>query len=63
MKIDTKNIPIYYLNPDSIDFSHRRQNMEILLPSLGMSYERIASNDLSEQRIVRVCIGQTNLIN
>jgi hypothetical protein len=63
MKIDTKNIPIYYLNPDSSDFAYRRQNMEVLLPLLGMSYERIPSNDLSDQRIVRVCVGQNNLIN
>lgn len=63
MKINSKNIPIYYLNPDSSDFDYRRQNMEKLLPSLEMSYERFPSNDTSTERIVRVCVGQTNLFN
>lgn len=62
MIIKTLDIPVYYLNPDSPIFASKRSNMENLLSSIGFKYFRFPSNYESDTRIVRVCIGQLNLI-
>lgn len=50
-----KDIPIYYLNPDS--YKERRIEMEKFLDSLNMKYERIPSNSSSKSKPVRTAEG------
>ena len=55
MIVLTKNIFIYYLNPDF--FSDRKNEMNIFLDSINLKYERVPSNSNSEIRHVRISEG------
>jgi hypothetical protein len=53
--IRTKDIPIYYINPDFFD--HRRKMMDSFLDEAGLVFERVASNSSHELRQTRICEG------
>ena len=55
MTVNVKDIPVYYLNPDS--FQQRRERMDKFLQQLGFSFERIPSNSKHELRQVRINEG------
>ena len=55
MKIEFKNIPIYYINPDK--YVERRDRMEDFLPTITCSHERIPSNDDNSLVCVRINKG------
>jgi hypothetical protein len=61
MVIKTKDIPVYYLNPDF--FQERRKKMEIYLDEIGLNYERVPSNSNSQLRQVRINEGLVKLVN
>lgn len=61
MVIKTKDIPVYYLNPDF--FQERRKKMDAYMDHLGFKYERVPSNSKAELRQVRINEGLIKLVN
>jgi hypothetical protein len=61
MVIKTKDIPVYYLNPDF--FEERRKKMDIYLNEIGLKYERVPSNSKAELRQVRINEGLIKVVN
>lgn len=59
MEVKTKDIMVYYLNPDS--FHERRETMEKRLTELDLNYERSPSNSPSEHRHIRINDGLISL--
>ena len=61
MKIHTKDIFVYYLNPDSDAFVYRRKPLENILDTLGFKYERHV--DMSHGvRHVKIAGGHRNIV-
>jgi len=53
--IKVKNIPVYYLNPDS--FQDRRKMMDEFLTNLNLNFERVPSNSTNPIRQIRISEG------
>jgi hypothetical protein len=60
MVVKTKDIPVYYLNPDF--FEERKKQMDEFLDQLGFKYERSPSNSGHAIRQNRINEGFTNLV-
>jgi hypothetical protein len=55
VKVNVKDIPVYYLNPDF--FEHRKKMMDEFLTNLGFNFERVPSNSTHKLRQTRICEG------
>ena len=59
--IKVKNIPVYYLNPDS--FQDRRKMMDEFLTNLDLNFERVPSNSTNPIRQIRISEGFIKAVN